>query len=219
MFRCLYFAFRWSYGIVLYEIFTFGKWNFWNVCGRQRVFLTPILLLRGCQLTYPNLGEKTISVLGTSSFGGQESIQKRWQTIPVKMTSIDQVTIGSQSGNVSICRAQPPMRPSLLLEKHGINVKPWRWFQLWFSIKFSFGRNSPLNLREMKWISLKVQLVCRIKKEALLTFVIFVGNYPYSEMKGLEVHKYVSDGHRLERSSRVSLELYVKSNLIIHTRR
>ena len=51
-------------------------------------------------------------------------------------------------------------------------------------------------------------------------FVIFVGDYPYSEMKGHEVHKYVSDGHRLERTSRVSLELYVKSNLIfIHTRR
>ena len=50
-------------------------------------------------------------------------------------------------------------------------------------------------------------------------FVIFVGDYPYSEMKGHEVHKYLSDGHRLERTSRVSLELYVKSNLIfIHTR-
>lgn len=43
----------------------------------------------------------------------------------------------------------------------------------------------------------------------IVLYEIFtLGNYPYSEMKGHEVHKYVSDGHRLERTSRVSLELY-----------
>lgn len=43
----------------------------------------------------------------------------------------------------------------------------------------------------------------------IVLYEIFtLGDYPYSEMKGHEVHKYVSDGHRLERTSRVSLELY-----------
>ncbi|RMX39244.1 hypothetical protein pdam_00018973, partial [Pocillopora damicornis] len=37
----------------------------------------------------------------------------------------------------------------------------------------------------------------------IVLYEIFtLGNYPYSEMKGHEVHKYVSDGHRLERTSR-----------------
>ena len=51
-------------------------------------------------------------------------------------------------------------------------------------------------------------------------FVIFVGDYPYSEMNGHKVYKYVTDGHRLKRPSRVSPEMYVESNLtFIHTHR